>query len=268
MGKIDFDKMNEAFRAGNRARKKETAQDAVESVDSIQAQIDLFKKQTGVELEIRDGHPYFEGDLVLEGCTRLTGLPVGLEVNGYLSLVGCTGLASLPAGLKVIKGLDLSGCTGLTGLPSDLVVQGYWIEHKGVLTPFFRKLGIHVDDEGDTKARDWREWQKEHGYLTEAFKAGNRARKKESVQDNTDAVSKWRIPKKLETIDDWEAAFLLNAESVGITAGASAPETLVNGVVRYLQAHFDVTRVSELGEKENRVAFPMPKGLWDSDIKN
>ena len=260
MGKIDFDKTNEAFRAGNRARKKESVQDTVESVDDIQAQIDRFEKQTGIKLEIRDGHPYFDGylslknctgltglpdglkvggNLDLEYCTRLTGLPVGLEVNGYLDLEGCTGLTSLPDGLKVRGNLDLTGCTGLTslptglevegllnltgctgltGLPFDLVVQGDLIEHEGILTPFFKKLGIPVDKYGDTNAKDWNKWQKKHGYLKEAFRAGNRARKKESVQDNTDAVSKWRIPKKLETIDDWEAAFLLNTESVGITA--------------------------------------------------
>jgi len=204
MDRMDFDTMNEAFRAGNRARKKESAADTVESVDNIQAQIDLFKKQTGIELEIRDGRPYYNGylhlenyteltdlpadlkvngDLCLNNCTGLTGLPADLEVNGYLNLIDCTGLTSLPAGLKVNKNLDLTGCTGLTGLPFDLVVQGVWIEHTGVLTPFFKKLGIPVDKEGDTKASDWRMWQKAHGYLKEAFRAGNRARKKESVSD-------------------------------------------------------------------------------------
>ncbi|MBQ9240168.1 MAG: 4-hydroxy-3-methylbut-2-enyl diphosphate reductase [Duodenibacillus sp.] len=56
-------------------------------------------------------------------------------------------------------------------------------------------------------------------------------------------------------------------EAVGITAGASAPETLVSGVVQYLRDHFEVTAVTELGHKEDRVAFPMPKGLWDSDLQ-
>ena len=72
----------------------------------------------------------------------------------------------------------------------------------------------------------------------------------------------------IDSAENIDPGWLEGIESVGITAGASAPETLVDGVVRYLKAHFDVTRVSELGEKENRVAFPMPKGLWDSDIKN
>ena len=239
-------KTDEAFKAGNRARKKETAQNTVESVDSIQAQIELFKEQTDKELEIRDGRPYFGRSLCLDDCTGLTGLPAGLKVNGYLSLerctgltslpdglevggglwlqgctgltslpdnlkveetlnlAGCTGLTSLPNGLKVRKSLylidcagltslpdglkvgenlDLNGCTGLTSLPFDIVVQGYWIVHSGILTPFFSKLGIRVDKYGDTKAEDWREWQKTHGYLKEAFKAGNRARKKEAITD-------------------------------------------------------------------------------------
>ena len=193
MGRMDFDKMNEAFKAGNRARKRESVQDAVESVDSIQAQIELFKKQTGIELEIKDGRPYFGGDLDLYNCTKLTSLPAGLKVGGYLDLTGCTGLTSLPAGLKVEGWLTLEGCTGLTSLPFDLVIQGdsNWIVQHGVLTPFFKKLGIPVSSEGDTKASDWRRWQEAHGYLTEAFRAGNKARKKEAV---TDAVADMHNP--------------------------------------------------------------------------
>jgi len=284
--------VREAFRAGNRARKKEAVQDTIESVDDIQAQIDLFKEQTGKELEIRDGRPYFDGNLDLESCTELTSLPAGmkvkgdldldkcigltslpggLEVNGYLALTGCTGLTGLPNGLKVGGGLILTDCTGLTGLPAGLEVNGYlrlnnctgltslpnglkvegdlslrgctgltslpvglevegllnltgctglislpdgmkvgeslymegctgltslpfdlvvfgWIVHKGILTPFFKKLGIPVDKDGNTKTSNWWKWQKANGYLTEAFKTGNRARKKESIHDTVDSI--------------------------------------------------------------------------------
>ena len=312
--------LKEAFKAGNRARKKESVQDTVDSVYNIQEQIDQFKEQTGIELEIRDGRPYFSNDLWLGGCTELTSLPVGLEakrlsltgctgltslpdglkvredlslegctrltslpnglkvgrtlnlegctrltslpnrlkvgnniwlkgctgltslpadlkVRGFLDLEGCTGLTSLPDGLKVrgmlslrgctgltslptdlevenyldlrnctgltslpaglkVGGLDLGGCTGLISLPSDLVVHGVWIAHSGILTPFFKKLGIPVDKFGNTKAEDWRKWQEANGYLKEAFRAGNRARKKEAAQDaQTDNI---------DTIDNLE----------------------------------------------------------------
>ena len=185
---FDFDnkqEVSEAFKAGNRARKKESVQDAVESVGGIQAQIDRFEKQTGIELEIRDGRPYFDGDLNLNDCTGLTSLPDDLEIDGNLNLASCTGLTSLPNGLKIGGALRLTGCTGLTSLPFDLVFNSpnYYIIHSSILIPFFRKLGIPVDNDGDTKTKDWIEWQKAHGYLKEAFKAGNRARKKEAVQD-------------------------------------------------------------------------------------
>jgi hypothetical protein len=53
------------------------------------------------------------------------------------------------------------------------------IVHNDILTPFFKKLGIPVNTDGNT----WRRWQEAHGYLEEAFRAGNRARKQESVRD-------------------------------------------------------------------------------------
>ena len=183
--------LDEAFKAGNRARKKEAVQDTVESVNSVQDQIDRFKELTGLMLEIKDGRPYFDGHLPLYSCTRLTSLPTGLKVNGDLNLTGCTGLTKLPDGLKIKGNLHIRR-TGLTSLPFDLVVQGKWIIHHGVMTSFFRKLGIRVDRDGDTKASYWRNWQKANGYLTEAFKAGNKARKKEAIQDAatvTDSVN-------------------------------------------------------------------------------
>lgn len=50
-------------------------------------------------------------------------------------------------------------------------------------------------------------------------------------------------------------------QRVGITAGASAPESLVQGVIERLKAEAGAQRVETLeGEIEN-VAFPLPKGL-------
>jgi hypothetical protein len=116
MGRMDFDKMNEAFRAGNRARKKESVQDTVESVNL------KFKEQTDKDLEIRDGRLYYKGWLNLENNTKLTSLPSGLVVKGWLDLTGCTNLTLLPDNLTVGAGLDLRNCTGLTSLPDDLIV--------------------------------------------------------------------------------------------------------------------------------------------------
>lgn len=70
-----------------------------------------FKSATGRKLEIRDGRPYYRGDLYLSG-TGITSLPEGLTVGGSLNLAG-TGITSLPDGLAVGGALDLRG-TGIT----------------------------------------------------------------------------------------------------------------------------------------------------------
>ena len=47
---------------------------------------------------------------------------------------------------------------------------------------------------------------------------------------------------------------------IGVTAGASAPEVLVQEVVARLQ-ELGATEVSELSGITERVTFPLPKGL-------
>ena len=81
-----------------------------------------FKLETGYELEIRDGSPYYNGNLDLRS-TGITSLPDGLVVDGVLDLENCTGITSLPEGLTVGGDLDLYG-TGITSLPEGLAVGG------------------------------------------------------------------------------------------------------------------------------------------------
>lgn len=57
------------------------------------------------------------------------------------------------------------------------------------------------------------------------------------------------------------------AERVGVTAGASAPEELVQGVVDWLREHLGADDVSTMPGEEENVAFPLPKGLWESDLE-
>ncbi len=57
---------------------------------------------------------------------------------------------------------------------------------------------------------------------------------------------------------DWD--WLGNAECLGITAGASAPETLVNEVIEAIQERFDVTIEEVSGANEN-VIFKLPRVL-------
>lgn len=54
-------------------------------------------------------------------------------------------------------------------------------------------------------------------------------------------------------------------ERVGITAGASAPESLVQEVVAYLKSHANAKEVIAMEGVEENVAFPLPKGLREED---
>lgn len=54
--------------------------------------------------------------------------------------------------------------------------------------------------------------------------------------------------------DDW----LKNKETVGVTAGASAPEILVQQVIQKLQKDINADVMEEIGKQEN-VVFPLPK---------
>jgi 4-hydroxy-3-methylbut-2-enyl diphosphate reductase len=60
---------------------------------------------------------------------------------------------------------------------------------------------------------------------------------------------------------DWSC--LNGARTVGITAGASAPELLVNEVIDAIREHFDV-RVDEVNVTEENVQFKMPRELADA----
>lgn len=59
---------------------------------------------------------------------------------------------------------------------------------------------------------------------------------------------------------DW--TWLDNVESLGISAGASAPEILVDEVIEACQNHFDVT-IEEIKVIDENVHFNLPKGLRD-----
>lgn len=57
---------------------------------------------------------------------------------------------------------------------------------------------------------------------------------------------------------DW--AQLQNLKTIGITAGASAPEVLVNEIVDAFRAHYDVT-VENVVLREENVSFKLPREL-------
>ena len=57
---------------------------------------------------------------------------------------------------------------------------------------------------------------------------------------------------------DW--SWFDDVSTVGVTAGASAPEPLVQGVVEALMARFDVTKADDPGQPET-VTFKLPRAL-------
>ncbi|MDO5532073.1 4-hydroxy-3-methylbut-2-enyl diphosphate reductase [Sutterella sp.] len=61
--------------------------------------------------------------------------------------------------------------------------------------------------------------------------------------------------------------WLEGVSAIGITAGASAPESLVQGIVEWLRENFGPIEVKTLPGEEENVAFPLPKGLWESDLQ-
>ena len=63
--------------------------------------------------------------------------------------------------------------------------------------------------------------------------------------------------------DSLDPAWLDGVRTVGITAGASAPESLVQGLIDRLRDMFDVT-VSTLGGIEENVIFKLPRELHET----
>ena len=88
----------------------------------MKQEFEKFRKETGVDLVIKDGKPFYGGYLDLSG-TGITALPDNLTVGGSLDLSG-TGITALPDNLTVGGSLDLSD-TGITALPDNLTVGGY-----------------------------------------------------------------------------------------------------------------------------------------------
>ena len=66
--------------------------------------------------------------------------------------------------------------------------------------------------------------------------------------------------------ESMKPAWLEKAQTVGITAGASAPEELVQGLIDRLGGMFDVT-VTDLDGIEENVTFKLPRELHDAKLR-
>ncbi|MFO0990407.1 MAG: 4-hydroxy-3-methylbut-2-enyl diphosphate reductase [Hyphomicrobiales bacterium] len=67
----------------------------------------------------------------------------------------------------------------------------------------------------------------------------------------------------VQRADDLDWAKLQGLRRIGLTAGASAPEILVNEIVDAFRAHYDVT-VSQVTLREESVAFKLPRDLREA----
>ena len=62
---------------------------------------------------------------------------------------------------------------------------------------------------------------------------------------------------------NWIPDWISSASTVGVTAGASAPEELVQGLIERLQDYGDVTVEKLKGVKEN-VVFKLPREVTET----
>jgi 4-hydroxy-3-methylbut-2-en-1-yl diphosphate reductase len=60
---------------------------------------------------------------------------------------------------------------------------------------------------------------------------------------------------------DWSK--LTGLKTIGLTAGASAPEVLVNEIIDAFRAHYDVT-VEKVVLREENVSFKLPRELREA----
>lgn len=80
--------------------------------------------------------------------------------------------------------------------------------------------------------------------------------------------SRCGVPSYLvDSAEHIDPAWLKGVQKVGITAGASAPEALVQGVVAMLQRDYGAEPAITMPGAQEGVAFPMPKGLWSKDLE-
>ena len=69
----------------------------------------------------------------------------------------------------------------------------------------------------------------------------------------------------VDSVDDIRAEWLRTASHIGITAGASAPESLVQSLISWFREKHQIADVHELRGVEEKVEFMMPGALRDNN---
>ena len=64
----------------------------------------------------------------------------------------------------------------------------------------------------------------------------------------------------LDSADDLDVKWLSNKKNIGLTAGASAPEVLVQSIISKLKAYGAINVINSAGVEES-ITFKIPKEL-------
>ena len=82
----------------------------------MKQEIEKFRKETGVNLVIKDGNPFYGGYLDLENCTGITALPDNLTVGDYLDLRG-TGITGEVKVNKKLSSKAIAAISRVSNMP-------------------------------------------------------------------------------------------------------------------------------------------------------
>jgi len=81
-----------------------------------------------------------------------------------------------------------------------------------------------------------------------------------------EVAERFGVPAHLvDNADDVDPGWLQGSQRIGVTAGASAPESLVQALIERLRS-LGASRVRVLEGVEERVVFPLPKGLGKTAV--
>ena len=81
-----------------------------------------------------------------------------------------------------------------------------------------------------------------------------------------EVAERFGVPARLvDSVDDVDPAWLQGRRRIGLTAGASAPESLVQALIDRLRS-LGASRVRVLEGVEEHVVFPLPKGLGRTTV--
>ncbi|HBF00937.1 MAG TPA: hypothetical protein DDW46_07730 [Dehalococcoidia bacterium] len=63
----------------------------------------------------------------------------------------------------------------------------------------------------------------------------------------------------INSVEELDLKWLADVENVGVTSGASTPDSLVRGIIDFINP----SEVIEMGGEEENITFTLPKGLRD-----